>query len=277
MPTPNHMRGNLASPSDVQPGMRMPTRILVAAAVALLATGCGRLLGGGGAPPELRGDWMLAEGQVDGALLDVPDGHRITLTVDEQELGGTSACNHYGARFEAAAGRFELVDDGLWMTEMACEPAVMEVEQRYLDAFGRGEVIQRADEQLLIMGGGVELRFDPVAPVDDAAVAGTRWVLETLLQGEVASSVSGDGSLQLHEDGTLDGSTGCQHLRGRWETNGDEIVFPEFGAEGECPQELQPQDDHVVTVLGDGFRPEVEGEQLTLTDGELGLVYRAAD
>lgn len=248
-------------------------RILLLATV-LLAAGCARLFGADAPPEEVLGPWVLAEGRVDGAPLDVPAGQRITLTLEEEELGGTSACNQYGGRYRVAAGRFELVDEGLSMTEMACEPAVMAVEQRYVDALTRVEVIQRADRALLLLGQGVELRFDPVEPVDDAAVAGTRWVLDTLLQGDVATSVGGDGFLVLHDDGTLDGSTGCRHLRGRWEANGDEIVFPEFGAQGECPTELQSQDDHVVTVLGDGFRASVEGERLTLRDGDLGLVYR---
>jgi hypothetical protein len=34
----------------------------------------------------------------------------------------------------------------------------------------------------------------------------------------------------------------------------------------------------VVSVIGDGFVPTLEGDRLTLTDpGSIGLVYRAAD
>ncbi len=45
-----------------------------------------------------------------------------------------------------------------------------------------------------------------------------------------------------------------------------------------CASELQEQDSHVVSVVGDGFVPSIEGDLLTLTDpGSIGLVYRAAD
>ena len=49
----------------------------------------------------------------------------------------------------------------------------------------------------------------------------------------------------------------------------------ELAAEGECPADLQAQDSHVISVLGDGFRASVEGQVLILTSsGGLGLVYR---
>ena len=50
----------------------------------------------------------------------------------------------------------------------------------------------------------------------------------------------------------------------------------EMTAHGECPAELEAQDGHVVTVLGDGFSAGVDGQLLTLTSsGDLGLVYRS--
>ena len=45
-----------------------------------------------------------------------------------------------------------------------------------------------------------------------------------------------------------------------------------------CPAELANQDSHVVSVIGDGFVPSIDGEMLTLVDpGGVGLVYRAAE
>ena len=46
----------------------------------------------------------------------------------------------------------------------------------------------------------------------------------------------------------------------------------EMTAEGECPAELEAQDSHVVSVLGDGFSAVVDGQLLTLSSsGDLGL------
>ena len=72
------------------------------------------------------------------------------------------------------------------------------------------------------------------------------------------------------------GSTGCRDLHGRYEVVRAEVLMTEMAAEGECSPELQDQDGLVVTVLGDGFRPAVIGQDLTLTSmGGLGLAYRA--
>lgn len=48
--------------------------------------------------------------------------------------------------------------------------------------------------------------------------------------------------------------------------------------EVECPAALGQQDSHVVSVIGDGFVPTIEGDLLTLIDpGGVGLVYGAQD
>jgi hypothetical protein len=58
--------------------------------------------------------------------------------------------------------------------------------------------------------------------------------------------------------------------------SGADVAMTEMTAHGECPAELETQDGHVVTVLGDGFRAVVDGQLLTLTSsGDLGLVYRS--
>jgi heat shock protein HslJ len=84
-------------------------------------------------------------------------------------------------------------------------------------------------------------------------------------------------TLELRGDGTFVGSTGCRTFSGNWLEQGEQIIAPSFGMDqAECPAELSQQDSHVVSVIGDGFVPTVEGDLLTLTDpGGVGLVYRA--
>jgi heat shock protein HslJ len=81
--------------------------------------------------------------------------------------------------------------------------------------------------------------------------------------------------LLLSADGDLTASTGCRTLTGRWQEGGGVIVVPELAADGDCSDDLARQDSLVVTVLGDEFQAEVNGEQLTLTSmGGDGLLYR---
>ncbi len=250
-------------------------RLVLALAVLLLAPGCARPSQAGLGPAmDMLGAWELVEGTVDGAAIPAPEGARAPLVVEEGQLGGRSFCNSYSSGFASAGGRLSL--DGLGGTEMACEPTSMQAERAYLEALARADGTPRRDGAALVLSGeGVELRFTRQEPAPVQQLVGPRWVLESLVQGDVASSTGGEPALlRFAEDGTVSGSTGCRALTGTWTANGDEIAFPNMSMDGECPQELVAQDDHVVRVLGDGFQARVDGAQLTVLDSDgWGLVY----
>jgi heat shock protein HslJ len=225
------------------------------------------------------GAWQLASATVDGQPLELLDDHPITAVIDASTIGGRSACNEYG-------GRIEIAGDGIAIgqlggTDMACGPdEVMALEADYLAALGRVRAIEVVGGQLALRGEAVDLRFDllPEPPVAD--LVDTTWVLETMFVGDVASPPGGDpATLELRSDGTFSGSTGCRTFTGRWIEAGAQIQAPELRmGDMDCPAELSEQDSHVVSVLGDGFVPSIEGDLLTLLDpGGVGLVYRAED
>ena len=227
---------------------------------------------------EVVGDWVLSGGTIDDAEAPLDEGHRITLTINGRTIEGISACNHYG-------GEVRIAGDGLHMenlsqTEMACAEPAMAAEATYLGALARVRRIERDGEQLVARGDGVDLRFAPLAPPPTAMLVDTRWVLDTVLVGDVAAAPVGEpATLELHADGTFEGSTGCRSFSGDWTERGDQIVAPAWGMdETECPADLAAQDGHVVSVIGDGFIPSVDGDLLTLMDpGGIGLVYRASE
>lgn len=253
--------------------------VVLAVLLLLAATACGRGEPAGGPTADVDlggGTWVLTAGTVAGEPVTVPEGYRITLTVDGEQLGGRSACNSYGAPVEVDGNR--VVIGGLSATDMACEPAVMDAEQRFLTALGRVATASRAGDVLELAGPDLTLTFALQPPVPAEDLVGTTWVLDTLITGEVASSVVGQAAtLLLRADGSLRGGTGCRELTGRYVTRGDEVQVTDLAAEGDCSPALRDQDGHVVTVLGDGFRAAVDGRRLTLTsDGGLGLSYLAA-
>ena len=244
--------------------------------VVLLLAGCAGTPAGGTTTDQVVGEWELVSGTAAGAVLPKPSRASATLLLDGTRAGGRSFCNHYGTRYSLDGDtiRFE----GLGGTEMACAPAVMTAERAYLSALSAVDTVTMDGEDLLLTGDDVELRFEPVPPVPTSVLVGTEWVLETVLDGDVASSTLGEpATLHLAEDGTMSGSTGCRTLTGTWEARGGTVQLPNLGAEGECPDDLWTQDGHVIAVLGDGFRAAVVEDRLTLSDPDgLGLVYRAA-
>lgn len=277
-------------------------RHLLAAAVLLLAA-CGGAADPTGpvvdgdvtATPE--GSWVLV-----GATppIEVPAGARVTLDVEPEadawRVGGVAACNSYGGTVSTDGGAWS-VGDGFAVTEMGCDGGLMGVERAYLDALLVVDAWQRpADDELVLRGPDVELRFELLAPVESVEFTGTTWVLDGLVtgtgpDGTVSSTLAGadEATLLLGTDGTVEASTGCRTFTGTWVETGDEILLDTFGQRDDspnvggdgtptCDEAVVAQEDHVLSVLGDGFRPEVDGTRLRLTSRDgLGLTYRAAD
>jgi heat shock protein HslJ len=204
----------------------------------------------------------------------VPQGWRVTLNFLADEVNG-QACNHYGGNYSIGDGG-RITFDAMAMTEMACEEPMMTVEAAYHAALAAVSMATRDGERLTLSGPDAELVFRLLPPVPDEEIVGTRWHLDSLIQGDAASSVMGEAFLELSPDGTFEGTTGCRQIVGRYVLNGDTIDFVEMAANGECPAAMQQQDGLVLQVLGDGFVPAVDGRTLTMTDnGDLGLMYRS--
>ena len=230
---------------------------------------------------ELDGtSWTFVEGEgADQVGFRAPEGWPITISFDADTFGGTASCNGYGGTFVLGdSGAITLTEVG--STAMGCEPAPMEAEELFLAALlgvGRYDV---GGDTLTLSGDTVELIFERQAPLPTAELVGQLWLLDTLVQGETARSVAGDpATLLLRPDGTLEGGTGCRTLTGTWVDTGSQILFTSFSAEGNsCTPDLTEQDGFVITVLGDGFVPSIDGTRLTLTSvGDEGLSYQAVD
>ena len=241
----------------------------------------------GNDPNTIDGSWILTSGYLDGEPFDLVDGWNVTLTIDGDQVSGTAACNGYGGTLTTGdrlggSGPFRVTE--LSWTEMGCEPEVMQLEQRYLAALQAVDSYELEGSLYLgVPATGTSLEFDPLAPVAVAEIVGPTWVLDTMIQGDVASNSPNmdSATLTLHDDGTLNGSTGCRLLEGEWTTAGAQIVFTRFSAiddpaAGVCAPESQTLDGFIVAVLGDGFTAEIEGRRLTLmTQGDEGLSYMA--
>jgi heat shock protein HslJ len=245
---------------------------------ALIALACCGQPGAGLDEPAYRGTWELVSGRGPGGEVPLIEDYRITLQIDRTTVGGTAACNRYGGDVTIDGGSFRM--RGGSMTEMACRPDVMESEAAYMAALGAAETIAREGDTLVLAGDATELRFERLPAIPTADLIDTRWELESLIFGQSGDSVvssAAPAELLLDSDGTVSGSTGCRELYGEWIEDGDEILFTTFGADGDCPEELQEQDGHVVGVLGDGFTVEIDGDQLVVSSsGGLGLAYRVS-
>jgi len=249
--------------------------------LALLLSACGDDAAGSGTPGgAVTGDWVLAAGTVGREPLEPVPGRTITLTINDGQATGTSACNSYFGTVAIDGGSVRF--DGLGGTEMACEPDVMALEQAYLAALGNVREAAVEGDQLVLTGADVELRFDTVEPFEPAALVGTSWELEAVigaggLDASASSPLGEPATLELAHDGTITGSTGCNGFGGTYEVDGDQFTVGELAhTTHACPgDDIAAQARTLQELYAQPLTVSIKGEVLTLSaaDGS-GLVYR---
>jgi heat shock protein HslJ len=254
--------------------MRAIHRNLAIGTLALFLAACSLLPGAENA--ALNAEWQLQAGTNKGAAIPIVAASRITLKIHGADVGGSAACNIYGGTIQVNGTTIKI--SALSMTEMACQEPVMASEAAYLAALPRVTTAARAGNSLVLSGPRVELRFALVPPVANADLAGSVWVLDSLISGEVVSSIRGDeATLQLNPDGTLSASTGCREVTGQYDLSGTQVqVTLDPYDMIACANPLGAQDTRVLAVIGgvDGFTVTILGNSMTLTAGDQGLGYR---
>ncbi len=228
-------------------------------------------------PIDPSGGWLLVGGTAGGRPIPMVPGADITFEVDGSTVSGRSACNQYFGEFVVENGVVRL--GGLGGTEMGCDEPVMASELAYMQALAQVTAARMDGEQLVLLGEGVELRFERIDPPPTAELVGTTWLLDGLVSGDaVASTIGEPATLELDADGTFLATTGCRTLTGRYTTSGTVVQVTEMTADGDCAGGPADQDAHVIEVLEGGFRADITEQTLTLTgDGGRGLVYRVAE
>ncbi|CAN5798716.1 hypothetical protein BH24CHL6_BH24CHL6_10510 [soil metagenome] len=103
------------------------------------------------------GDWLLERGTLDEQPIPQVPEAPITLTVNAIRIGGTSACNSYGAGWIVSEEGVEI--DDIAMTLMLCEGPINDSEAAYLEALRRTASVGMDGDRLVFAGEGAELRF----------------------------------------------------------------------------------------------------------------------
>jgi heat shock protein HslJ len=225
------------------------------------------------ASPFADKDWGLESGTVDGSPLVLVDEYRVTLTGSDGSVGGTAACNHYGATLVESGTRVTISD--IVVTEMYCGMSgVMELEAAFLAALMRIDTAFSNEGDLVLTGEGVELRFSDVPPEPPVALIGTNWRLESLVDGDSVSSVAAPAFIVFEDDGHVGGSSGCNLFGGSYDTtDGFRDLFQTLIG---CLGAVADQEVFVMSVLTGDSGVVIDGATLTISNGERALVYRAA-
>lgn len=256
-----------------------PLLITVLLMVAAGAGGCAR---GGDVPPAsgLPADRTFLSTSVaqDGKDRPLAEGTRIRLTVDSEQLSVNAGCNSLGGSARLDGDR--LVVDGMGGTEIGCEQELAEQDKWLADFLSGGPSWRLEGDtlRLSLKGTTIEL-IDRAIAEPDRPLRETRWQLDTLVDGETASSLPGKAKahITLGENGRATGNAGCNDLSARFEEAGDQLTFSAVTVTRmSCGGERDKVERAVLAVLEGSPAYEIEADRLRLTTpAGSGLEFRA--
>ncbi|MED7827060.1 META domain-containing protein [Streptomyces chiangmaiensis] len=187
-----------------------------------LAVACGTETGRGSGSGSVGSDsssqvtgvhWRVDSLTVNGTTRNAPAGAYLHID-DRGRAQGNYGCNSFGASATVRADRIDL--GPAQSTEMACEKAPMAFEASFSRTLAGGSLTVAVDRSRLTLTGTGGDRVH-LTKENDASLYGTKWHVESLVDGDVSSSlpVAATGKAWFTLDrttGTASGSLGCNRF-----------------------------------------------------------------
>jgi heat shock protein HslJ len=248
--------------------------MLLAVPLLLVLASCGqRPSGEAGAPtPDpLRGRTFLATAATeDGKPHPLAAELSIEFT-DDGRVIARGGCNMMQGQVDTADGKIAV--DELASTDMGCAEELLDQDRWVAGVLGGTPSWQLADDTLTITAGTTVVEMAPRERVHpDRDLTGTTWELDTIVDGQVASSMpAGAEPVTLKFDGTqVTADTHCNGVLATYTVSGDTITF-DLGmmTKMACAPEIMQGENAVVDAMAGTAKYEITADKLTLT-GESG-------
>jgi heat shock protein HslJ len=261
----------------------MRTLSVAGLVIVLALGGCAKGQGGGAA-----GGWPADRTFVSTSVFEeslprsLVSGTRVELRFfPDGRLDAQAGCNHLGGNGRIEDGRLVLADLGT--TDMACDRDRMD-QDTWLGTFlgARPAWTLTGDDLTLATDRAMIVLRDRRTLDPDRPLTGTRWVVDTIINDDIASSVPAgtEAFLTIDGDGAVLGHTGCRAVRGEATVTETTVRFADVGGlDGACTADAGRLHAAVATILREEVTYRVDGPFLRLStlDHGVGLRLRAAD
>ena len=208
---------------------------------------------------------------------ELPAGSNLVVAFDGLSLRMSGGCNGAGADYDVQDG--VLIMQPMAMTMMACEQPLMDLDANVAGLLAAKPTVRLAGDDLTISSGSSLLRLvDQRVAVQDRELEGTMWIVTSLLSGDTASStVPGTNATVRFVNGSAEVFAGCNRGSGAAVIGATAIEFGPLGiTKMACEPAAMELELAVTTVLQGSVTYRIEGTQLTLMQGDAGLLLEAA-
>jgi heat shock protein HslJ len=233
---------------------------------------------------QLEGRTFVAtDGTKSSEPFTVVDGSTLRVSFSDGQIAANAGCNNMGGAV-SLDGDVLVVDGGLIQTEMACSEPLMRQEQWFSTFLSSKPTVRLDGATLTLTQGTDEVVFSEQQPPSDEPLDSTTWQLDGIVkgagaQGSVSSVPVGiAATVQFDESGRVSMYAGCNRMNGQYTDNGDSITVKAMGSTLMlCTGPKGEVEDAMLGVLNEGSVDYViDGDTLTLTRGDAGLVLKAA-
>lgn len=245
--------------------------------VGLLLSGCGAALAPGEGLPD--GRTFLSESVTEqGEPRPLVAGTRIRLSFSGDTVRADAGCNLLSGTARMDGDR--LVVTNLGGTEMGCDEPRMAQDDWLIEFLGGRPVLALDGDVLTLSDSRTVIRLSDRRIADpDRPLRGTRWEVDTLVDGAVASSLPAGVSayLTFTKGGQVTGYDGCNLFSGRYEVRDLAIIVSELiSATRHCAGDAGVVGQSVLDVLREEMTYRIEARRLMLdTASGKGLGLRA--
>jgi heat shock protein HslJ len=246
---------------------------IVAVLLLLVLAGCGARTAAQGQPPAqqpnpLAGKTFLAMAVTeDGKPRQLAPKTELSVEfTDDGRLIARAGCNIMQGQVDTADGTLTF-DGGLSTTEMGCDPARHDQDDFVAGVLSAKPKWELTDGRLTIRTGTTV--FD-MAAEDQAKrdLKGTTWVLDTLVDGQTASSMAAGAPevTLVFDDKKVVAETHCNGYTAEYTIAGDTVTFtPGMSTLMACAPEIMQGEKAVADALRDEVTYEITADRLTFT------------
>ncbi len=230
------------------------------------------------APPELDGREFVSTEVVG---FDLVPGSEIRLTFEGDRIGAAGGCNQLSSTWALEGDDVapKLVVGDMASTMMACEPATLIDQDTWVSSFLTSDPTVALDGDTLTLTVGqsaITLVEEP-----DQTLEGPTWTFDSILSADAVTSVAvvrpPTLTFAAGQVGQVAVDTGCNTGSGPYEATATEITFgPIALTRMACDDATAQVEAAITTVLEGVVSYEIDADQLRLTKGDEGLVYRAS-